>query len=147
MDFLIEERIDIIMKCIKQKYVSFVLIIAMLFLGMCYSNTQADSSLMYAKIHHTDSIINGSSDVEFPEQFSTESSRQIVIVYSSQYEETHRTNNSFSRKISCLLLIVHLLSQVFPFIFSQCFAGRFCHTLCTDVIVTYIHRKDGKKNS
>ena len=42
----------------------------MFFLGMCCGSTQADSSLMYGILHHTDSVFVNSGVDDLPEQLA-----------------------------------------------------------------------------
>ena len=55
------------MRSVRQKYISLILILSMFFLGMCCGSTQADSSLMYGILHHTDSVFVNSGVDELPE--------------------------------------------------------------------------------
>ena len=66
------------MRTIRQKFTSFILMFAMLLLGLCYGNTQADSSLMYGIIHHTDSVYENSDFSEISQQLSSETSERMV---------------------------------------------------------------------
>ena len=56
------------MRSVRQKYISLILILSMFFLGMCCGSTQADSSLMYGILHHTDSVFVNSGVDDLPEQ-------------------------------------------------------------------------------
>ena len=50
----------------------------MFFLGMCCGSTQADSSLMYGILHHTDSVFVNSGVDDLPEQLSTDTTERMI---------------------------------------------------------------------
>ena len=135
------------MRSVRQKYISLILMISMFFLGMCYGNTQADSSLMYGIIHHTDSVYENSNLSEFPEQLSTETTERMFSANAYLRQEGRRINTRINRVLSCLFLVVELLSQLFPIIFACSVLSQTYHTPGNHVIIRYIHEKDGKKNS
>ena len=135
------------MKAARQKTISLILIIAMFFLGMCYGNTQADSSLMYGIIHHTDSVFVNSGVDELPEQLSTETTERMVSANAYLRQEGRRISTHINRVLSCLFLVVELLSQLFPVIFACSVLSQTYHTPGNHVIIRYIHEKDGKKNN
>ena len=135
------------MKAARQKTISLILIIAMFFLGMCYGNTQADSSLMYGIIHHTDSVFVNSGVNELPEQLSTDTTERMISANAYLRQESRRVNTRTNRAINCLFLIVEFLSQMFPVIFASSVLSQTYHAPGNHVIIRYIHEKDGKKNS
>lgn len=149
MDFILRsgERRNNIMRTIRQKFTSFILMFAMLLLGMCYGNTQADSSLMYGIIHHTDSVYENSDFSEISQQLSSETSERMVSANAYLRQEGRRITTRTNRALNCLFLIVELLSQMLPVIFACSILSLAYHTPCRDVIIRYIHNKDGKKNN
>ena len=68
-----------------------------------------------------------------------------VLLYLRQ--EGRRINTCANRAVNCLFLIVELLSQLFPVIFACSVLSQTYHAPGNHVIVRYIHKKDGKKNS
>ena len=66
------------MRSVRQKYISLILILSMFFLGMCCGSTQADSSLMYGILHHTDSVFVNSGVDDLPEQLSTDTTERMI---------------------------------------------------------------------
>ena len=122
------------MRSVRQKYISLILILSMFFLGMCCGSTQADSSLMYGILHHTDSVFVNSGVDELPEQLSNDTTERMLSA------------NAY-RAVNCLFLIVELLSQLFPVIFACSVLSQTYHAPGNHVIVRYIHKKDGKKNN
>lgn len=135
------------MRSVRQKYISLILILSMFFLGMCFGSTQADSSLMYGILHHTDSVFVNSGVDELPEQLSTDTTERMLSANAYLRQEGRRINTRTNRVVNCLFLIVELLSQLFPVIFACSVLSQTYHAPGNHVIVRYIHKKDGKKNS
>lgn len=135
------------MRSARQKYISLILVISMFFLGMCYGNTQADSSLMYGIIHHTDSVFVNSCVDELPEQPSTDTTERMVSANAYLRQEGRRINTRINHVLSCLFLVVEFLSQMFPVIFACSVLSQTYHAAGNYVIIRYIHEKDGKKNN
>ena len=129
------------MRSVRQKYISLILILSMFFLGMCCGSTQADSSLMYGILHHTDSVD------ELPEQLSNDTTERMLSANAYLRQEGRRINTRTNRAVNCLFLIVELLSQLFPVIFACSVLSQTYHAPGNHVIVRYIHKKDGKKNN
>ena len=125
------------MRTIRQKFTSFILMFAMLLLGLCYGSTQADSSLMY----------ENSDFSEISQQLSSETSERMVSANAYLRQEGRRITTRTSRALNCLFLIVELLSQMLPVIFACSILSLAYHTPCRDIIIRYIHNKDGKKNN
>ena len=131
------------MQSVRQKYISLILILSMFFLGMCCGSTQADSSLMYGILHHTDSVFVNSGVDDLPEQLSTDTTERMLSANAYLRQEGRRINTRTNRAVSCLFLIVELLSVIFACsVLSQTYRAPGNH-----VIVRYIHKKDGKKNN
>lgn len=131
------------MQSVRQKYISLILILSMFFLGMCCGSTQADSSLMYGILHHTDSVFVNSGVDDLSEQLSTDTTERMISANAYLRQEGRRTN----RAVNCLFLIVELLSQLFPIIFACSVLSQTYRAPGNHVIVRYIHKKDGKKNN
>ena len=106
------------MRSVRQKYISLILILSMFFLGMCCGSTQADSSLMYGILHHTDSVFVNSGVDDLPEQLSTDTTERMISANAYLRQEGRRINTRTNRAVNCLFLIVELLSQLFPIIFA-----------------------------
>lgn len=135
------------MRSVRQKYISLILILSMFFLGMCCGSTQADSSLMYGILHHTDSVFVNSGVDELPEQLSNDTTERMLSANAYLRQEGRRINTRTNRAVNCLFLIVELLSQLFPVIFACSVLSQTYHAPGNHVIVRYIHKKDGKKNN
>ena len=114
---------------------------------MCCGSTQADSSLMYGILHHTDSVFVNSGVDELPEQLSTDTTERMISANAYLRQEGRRINTRTNRAVNCLFLIVELLSQLFPVIFACSVLSQTYHAPGNHVIVRYIHKKDGKKNN
>ena len=80
------------MRSVRQKYISLILILSMFFLGMCCGSTQADSSLMYGILHHTDSVFVNSGVDDLPEQLSTDTTERMISANAYLRQEGRRIN-------------------------------------------------------
>ena len=98
------------MRSVRQKYISLILILSMFFLGMCCGSTQADSSLMYGILHHTDSVFVNSGVDELPEQLSNDTTERMLSANAYLRQEGRRINTRTNRAVNCLL--PHILSAV-----------------------------------
>ena len=119
------------MQSVRQKYISIILILSMFFLGMCCGSTQADSSLMYGILHHTDSVFVNSGVDELPEQLSNDTTERMLSANAYLRQEGRRINTRTNRAVN---FACSVLSQTY-------------HAPGNHVIVRYIHKKDGKKNN
>ena len=135
------------MRSVRPKFFSLILILSMFFLGMCCGSTQADSSLMYGILHHTDSVFVNSGVDDLPEQLSTDTTERMISANAYLRQEGRRINTRTNRAVNCLFLIVELLSQLFPVIFACSVLSQTYRAPGNHVIVRYIHKKDGKKNN
>ena len=109
------------MRSVRQKYISLILILSMFFLGMCCGSTQADSSLMYGILHHTDSVFVNSGVDDLPEQLSTPSGRQT-------HKHTHKPSGQLSVSYcgtSFTIVSRHFCMQRFKSDLSR--TGQSCH--------------------
>ncbi len=131
----------------RKKSICLLLIISMFFLGMCYGNTQAESSLMYGIIHHTDSVFSDSLVTEGENSFLSEASAASILANAMLRQEVKRLSSRTVRELTCLFLTVELLSQIIPVIFAREGVLTKQPAKSNDVIIRYIHRTDGKKNN
>ena len=109
----------------QHKSICFILILSMLFLGMCFENIEADSSLAYQLVSQEESIGRP--------------------VGNSIQLNARRNNSRTGRGTDVSLLSADILLQTFPhtsIVLSPIY-GSASHS--TSVIVDYIHHKDGKK--
>ncbi len=134
------------MKKQNKKTIFLFFIMLMLLLGICTENVQTDSSLMYGIIHNTDNVLTASSDNVITEAAFSESKTGTLSTGSFFRQESSRINSRLVRDRSIFFLLAELLLSAIP-VFFTCFLLRQSHlVLCRDVIVEYLHRKDGKKN-
>ena len=84
---------------------------------------------------------------ELPEQLSTDTTERMLSANAYLRQEGRRINTRTNRAVSCLFLIVELLSQLFPVIFACSVLSQTYRAPGNHVIVRYIHKKDGKKNN
>ena len=128
----------------QHKSICFILILSMLFLGMCFENIEADSSLAYQLVSQADSTLRSSQNTSLFRQIYMEESIGRPVGNSIQLN-ARRNNSRTGRGTDVSLLSADILLQTFPhtsIVLSPIY-GSASHS--TSVIVDYIHHKDGKK--
>lgn len=122
------------MRSVRQKYISLILILSMFFLGMCCGSTQADSSLMYGILHHTDSVFVNSGVDELPEQLSNDTTERMLSAnaYLQSGRQTHKHTHKPSGQLSVsycgtsfTIVSRHFCMQRFKSDLSR--TGQSCH--------------------
>ena len=102
------------MRSVRQKYISLILILSMFFLGMCCGSTQADSSLMYGILHHTDSVFVNSGVDELPEQLSNDTTERMLSANAYLRQEGRRINTRTNRVSTVCFLLWNFFHNCFP---------------------------------
>ena len=131
-----------------QKYhksICLLLIAVLLFFGVCQVNRQADSTLMYNILHHTESFFQDSAVNAPAEQICNETSVRSFSAPALLRQSQTRVSSRIIRGIGCLFLFVELLSQIIPILFDRNYLVYSKVTPCGYTIVRYLHRQDGKK--
>jgi len=134
------------MNLLKQKKsIYFLLLVCMLFLGMCVENIQADSFFSYeSSAHAASTLLYGERTSLTAQEYPAETiSRQECITSFSQV--VRRSFNRSNRGSALILLFVDSLPQISPFIQTSSVIGFADKSSCSTIIVNYIHHKDGKK--
>lgn len=134
------------MNLLKQKMsIYFLLLICMLFLGMCIENVHADSFFSYeSSAHAASTLLSGERTSLTAQEYTVVTiSRQDFVTCSNQIIRRSFTRNT--RGTALLLLFVDILSQISPFIQTSSDFELTDESSCSTVIVNYIHHKDGKK--
>lgn len=134
------------MKLEKQKKsICFLLMICMLFLGMCFENIQTDSFFSYETTTHSASTLRSGERTTLTSQVYQEETlaRQDGITSFSQ--DVRRCFSRTTRGTALNLLFVDILPLISPIILisSDCELAQ--ESSSRTVIVNYIHHKDGKK--
>ena len=127
----------------QHKSICFILILSMLFLGMCFENIEADSSLAYQLVSQADSTLRSSQNTSLSRQIYMEESIGRPVGNSIQLN-ARRNNSRTGRGTDVSLLSADILLQTFPhtsIVLSPVY-GSASHS--TSEIVDYIHHKDGK---
>ena len=97
------------MRSVRQKYISLILILSMFFLGMCCGRREADSSLMYGFLHHTDCVFVNSGVDDLPEQLSTDTTERMISANAYIRQEGRRINTRPNRAVNCVFVILGLV--------------------------------------
>ena len=129
----------------QKKSLCFLLMICMLFLGMCVENVQADSFFSYESSAHTAStLLSGDRTTLTAQEYTVENiSRDECFTSTSQI--VRRSFNRSTRGTALSLLFMDILPQISPFIQMSSDLELADESSCSTVIVNYIHHKDGKK--
>ena len=129
----------------QKKSLCFLLMICMLFLGMCVESVQADSFFSYESSAHTAStLLSGERTTLTAQEYPVETiSRDEYFTSSSQIIRRSFSRNNRGTALS--LLFVDTLPQISPFIQASSDIELTAESSCSTVIVNYIHHKDGKK--
>lgn len=130
----------------QKKSICSFFIIFVLFLGMCFEKTQADSFFSFSSFSHdTTAVIcsipkTASIDTIYHENTLTEQDCSL------EYQQLLRRFFSRAGKnIALILTFVDTLPQIFPTIKASSDCELTNESSSSTVIVNYIHHKDGKK--
>lgn len=129
----------------KRVSLSVLLIIFILFLGMCFEDYEAGSFFQYRLSLGSDSMLREAADPTLSGQVYTEeySIGQQAEAMIRQSAASTRSQNS--RESAFHLLSAEILWHIFPVIFLLWSREHGLRQLGHFVIVDYIHHKDGKK--
>lgn len=131
----------------KSKYLFLFFLISMLLLGTCYENTQTDSALMYGVLHEEEHMLCSSSRIRtLSEQLCAESTVRMLCGNAFLRQESARGSRTV-RENSFFLLLAEFLLLISPLLFAYALIRKRRLIISRDVIVEYIHHKDGKKNN
>ena len=86
----------------QHKSICFILILSMLFLGMCFENIEADSSLAYQLVSQADSTLRSSQNTSLSRQIYMEESIGRPVGNSIQLN-ARRNNSRTGRGTACYL--------------------------------------------
>lgn len=112
----------------QHKSICFILILSMLFLGMCFENIEADSSLAYQLVSQADSTLRSSQNTSLSRQIYMEESIGRPVGNSIQLN-ARRNNSRTGRGTDVSLLSADILLQTFPHTSIVLFTYlRFCIT-------------------
>lgn len=128
----------------QKKSLCFLLIICILFLGMCIDNNQADSFFSYESSVHTASTLLGKGTTLTAQEYTIESiSKDECFIGSCQI--ARRSFSPGNKGTSLSLLFVDILPQNSSLTQISSDIELTDESSCSTVIVNYIHHKDGKK--
>lgn len=132
--------------------VAVLSLLCILFWGMCFGNVQTDSS--FACTDSPSSGLEGSSaaSVLRPVGKSVPGAQAYTQKVLNQYENAlvlrhaiRRTSPRSGRSSGFCLLLVSIISLLFPLLCVLRFHGDFHEIYSNTVIIKYIHHKDGRK--
>lgn len=128
----------------QKKSLCFLLMICILFLGMCIDNNQADSFFSYESSVHTASTLLGKGTTLTAQEYTIESiSKDEYFTGSCQI--ARRSFSPGNKGTSLSLLFVDILPQNSSLTQISSDIELADESSCSTVIVNYIHHKDGKK--
>lgn len=128
----------------QKKSLCFLLVICILFLGMCIDNNQANSFFSCESSVHTASTLLGKRTSLTAQEYTIESiSKDEYFTASCQI--ARRSFNPGNKGTSLSLLFVDILPQNFSLTQISSDIELTDESSCSTVIVNYIHHKDGKK--
>lgn len=135
------------MKSRKQhKSLCFILILSMLFLGMCFEEVEADSFFAYQLAAQSDSVLRSNLNTSFSKQVYTEEAlgRPVGSIVQVSARRNHsKTGNETDISLSTAEHLLRTIPVTSTFVSS--YYGALPQT--SSMIVDYIHQKDGKKAS
>lgn len=129
----------------QKKSICFLLMICMLFLGMCFENIQTDSSFSCENTTYTVSTISSGERTTLTKQVYYEENLAKEESITDTQQAARRIFNRISRGISLNLAFVDILPQNSPIIYTSSDCELAKESSSNAIIVNYIHHKDGKK--
>lgn len=135
------------MKIKKQhKSICFLLMISMLFLGMCFEDIEADSCFAYQLSVQTNSTLRSMQNTSLSHQSFTEETTIGQPVSAIIRQAAKRSCSRTGRNSELDLLSAEILWHNFPTFFTLSSRESGYEIPSNTVIVDYIHHKDGKKS-
>ncbi len=131
----------------QKKWICFIMLACMLFLGMCLENIHADSFLAYESSTHSASTLLSGSRTTFITQDYPEETYIRYDSIDTLHHLMHRSMNRCRGDFSLNPAFVDVLPQIFLLIFTALAVKRIPAFSCSTVIVNYIHLTDGAKVS
>lgn len=129
----------------QKKSLCFLLIICMLFLGMCIETIQADSFFSYeSSAHAASALLSGERTTLTTQEYPAENIAKDEC-FTDLYQVIRRSFGHHNKGIALSLLCVDTLPQIFPFIQTSSDCELTAESSSRTVIVTYIHNQDGQK--
>lgn len=130
----------------RRKSLFLLLIICMLFSGMCYEDAQADSSLMCQIMHHADSSLLGVPLTDLSGQVYAKLSEEPDSIRAYVRQARPGTDEKSVRAVSMLTFTAALSLLLLPAVAAGVFVRMRIPACGSNSIICYIHQKDGKKN-
>ena len=129
----------------QKKSICFLLMICMLFLGMCFENIHADSSFSCENTTYTISTIRSAEETTLTKQVYYEETLAKEESIMDPQQAVRRIFSRISRGISLNLAFVDILPQISPIFYTSLDCELAQESSSNTIIVNYIHHKDGKK--
>lgn len=129
----------------QKKCLYFIIMVCMLFLGMCVEKIQSDSFFSYeSSAHSASTLLSGKRITLTTQEYKVENISKEEC-FSSSNPVIRRSFSRGNKGIALGLLFVDILPLFFPFIQTSSDYELATESSCSTMIVNYIHHKDGKK--
>lgn len=129
----------------QKKSICFLLMICMLFLGMCFESIQTDSSFSCENTVYTVSTIRSAERTTLTKQVYYEETIAKEESITDPQQAVQRLFNRTSRGIALNSAFVDILPQISPIFYTSLDCELAQESSSNTIIVNYIHHKDGKK--
>ncbi len=129
----------------QKKSICFLLLICMLFLGMCFENVQADSFFLTKTTAQATSTIRSAGHSTLTNLVYHEEAIAKQDCATDINQVVRRCLNRTLRGTALNLIFVDILPQISPIILTSADCELTEESSSCTVIVNYIHHKDGKK--
>lgn len=131
----------------RKKYLSFILIIFLLFNGMCMSSSQTDSVLSCRDNGHTSSVVSISDTTLADQDICTDELTGTGAIYSVRnIMSVRNADERLSLRISLFPVLFSSLIHKDISVFRQLAVTGFYKVIISGaVIISYIHHQDGEK--
>lgn len=129
----------------QKKSICFLLMICMLFLGMCFESIQTDSSFSCENTTYTVSTIRSAERTTLTKQVYYDETLAKEESITDSQQAVRRLFTRTSRGIALNLAFVDILPQISPIFYTSLDCELAQESSSNTIIVNYIHHKDGKK--
>ena len=129
----------------QKKSICVLLIISMLFLGMCFESVQAGSSFSCESTTFTTSTIRSTERTTLTSQIYAEETLAWQDCITSFQQAVRLTFSRTTRGIALYLALVDILPQVSPIYYTSSNCELSKESSSNTIIINFIHHKDGKK--
>lgn len=127
----------------RNQVICYILVLIMMISGMCFENEKADSSFSFSLEHTNVDILKAAEHTDAPVAYAT---LKMIGNPNFYLGEANRISMKTAVRMSPVLSLMGNLSNRITANLLTVYAGIYQEVLSNTVIITYIHRQDGKKN-